>query len=93
MDALCPAVPQGSLAVCQRSPAAGIVRGRKVAGVVWRGQSRGEEEDAEGQLGHIYKGLLFPARVGECETIPVACLFSLRVRKIFQVHCGFTVCV
>lgn len=59
-------------------------------GVAW---AEPWEEDAEGQLGHIYKALLFPVRVGECETIPVACLFSLRVRKIFQVHRGFTVCV
>ena len=41
------------------------------------------EEDAEGQLGCIYKALLFPVRVGECETVPVACLFTLSVRKTF----------
>lgn len=41
------------------------------------------EEDAEGQLGRLYKALLFPGRVGGRETVPVGCLFSLCIRKAF----------
>lgn len=51
------------------------------------------EEDAEGQLGHIYKALLFPVRVGECETVPVEENNSSLWKTDFQVYCRFFVCV
>lgn len=59
-------------------------------GVLW---AEPWEEDAEGQLGHIYKALLFPVRVGERETIPVEENNSSLWKKDFQVHCGFIVCM